>query len=237
MTAKEIRRGYNPKDRVEFSGVWLDRLQKAAQELKFLLERGYDIKGAATFIGNHYMLSERQRLALKRVVSSKVEMDLRASKQLNMEEVKEAVVHIDAFNTIITLEVALSESLILQSMDSTVRDLAGLRGTYRIIDKTYLAVELLFKHLTRLGVKKAIFYLDAPVSNSGRLKSLLQDEGMKCQMLTEAFVINDVDRTLEKLSHVITSDTIILNKCISWINLNEKIIREDIPFAWYVTLY
>lgn len=65
----------------------------------------------------------------------------------------------DRFNTIITLEVALSRSLLLAEMDGIIRDLAGLRGTYRIVDKTVRAVELLFAHLDELGVKKALFYL------------------------------------------------------------------------------
>ena len=39
-------------------------------------------------------------------------------------------------------------------------------------------------------------------------------------------VINDVDRVLQKLENVITSDAIILDKCQSWINLNKTIIEQ-----------
>ena len=52
-------------------------------------------------------------------------------------------------------------------MDSTIRDLAGLRGSYRIVDKTVRAVELLLARLEALEVKEALFYLDQQVSNSG----------------------------------------------------------------------
>ena len=40
-------------------------------------------------------------------------------------------------------------------------------------------------------------------------------------------------KVLEKLDNVITSDAIILDKCISWINLNAKIIEQinkDYPY-------
>ena len=74
------------------------------------------------------------------------------------------------FNTIITLEVALSGSLLLKSMDGTIRDLAALRGTYRLIDKTDSAIMLIGRVLEKMGVNKAIFYLDAPVSNSGKVE-------------------------------------------------------------------
>ena len=65
---------------------------------------------------------------------------------------------------------ALSDSLLLRCMDGTVRDLAALRGTCRLIDKTTRAIEMVGRMLEKGGVGKAVFYLDSPVSNSGRLK-------------------------------------------------------------------
>ena len=47
-------------------------------------------------------------------------------------------------------------------------------------------------------------------------------------------VVHNVDSVLEKLINVITSDAIILDKCLSWINLNAKIIEEineDYPYV------
>ncbi|MBP3543806.1 MAG: hypothetical protein J6J86_06230 [Lachnospiraceae bacterium] len=35
-----------------------------------------------------------------------------------------------------------------------------------------------------------------------------------------------MDAVLEKLDNVITSDAIILDKCISWINLTAKIMED-----------
>ena len=37
---------------------------------------------------------------------------------------------------IITLEVMLSDSILFDGMDGTIRDLAAVRGTYRIIPET-----------------------------------------------------------------------------------------------------
>ena len=49
-----IRRGYIPKDTVEFGPKAAETLAAAAQELAFLMNRGYDTKSASTFIGNHH---------------------------------------------------------------------------------------------------------------------------------------------------------------------------------------
>ena len=134
-----VRRGYVPKDAIEFGPKATKKLNAAAQDLVFLMERGYDTKSASTFVGNHHLLSERQRLALARIVSTS--SAVQARKQKELLQAPDSLV-LDGFNTIITLEVALSGSLLLEGMDGMLRDLAGLRGSYRIVDKTVQAVEL-----------------------------------------------------------------------------------------------
>lgn len=201
-----------------------------------IVKRGYPIKSASTFVGNHYLLSERQRLALARAVSSEESIGLRKAKEIE-SLLPGSTVNIDGFNTIITLEVALSDSLLLKCMDGTVRDLAALRGTYRLIDKTETAVLLIGKALEREKVAKAVFYLDAPVSNSGRLKQRILGVFNQFNFEVQVEVINNVDSVLEKLDNVITSDAIILDKCISWMNLNAKIIEDIANKSQYIDFY
>ncbi len=238
MTAA-VKRGYSPNDQKEFGGKSIDVLLKAGRDLQYLLNQGYHIKGASTFVGNHYLLSERQRLALVRAVSSDESIKTRKDKEIESIPPK-SVVNIDRFNTIITLEVALSDSLLLKCMDGTIRDLAALRGTYRMIDKTETAIILIGKILEKSKVDKVIFYLDAPVSNSGRLKQQIMCLLSSFDFEVQAEAINNVDVVLEKLDNVITSDAIILDKCVSWINLNAKIIEEinkDYPYIDFSASY
>ncbi|OOM73588.1 hypothetical protein CLPUN_44840 [Clostridium puniceum] len=119
-------------------------------------------------------------------------------------------------------------------MDGTFRDLAGLRGTYRLIDKTQLAIMMIGEILEKNKVRKAIFYLDAPVSNSGRLKERILE--LLCEFSFDVQVenINNVDAILETLNNVITSDAIILDKCKSWINLNKEIIENNMSNYSYI---
>ena len=119
-------------------------------------------------------------------------------------------------------------------MDGTIRDLAALRGTYRLIDKTDEAIVLIGRMLEKHKTAKAVFYLDAPVSNSGRLKQRIADLLKEFSFEVQVEVIHNVDTVLEKLDHVITSDAIILNKCISWINLNRRIMEEFIGEYPYI---
>ena len=121
-------------------------------------------------------------------------------------------------------------------MDGTVRDLAALRGTYRLIDKTDLAIIKIGEMLEKSKIKKAVFYLDAPISNSGNLKKRILELLSTFNFEVEVDNINNVDSTLETLDNVITSDAIILDKCKGWINLTKKIIDEEIIDYPYIDL-
>lgn len=224
-----VKRGYAPKDGMEFGSNMTDKLNAAAYEIMFLINRGYDTKSATTFVGNHYLLSERQRMALARITSTQDALERRERKRLLQPS--ESLV-LDGFNTIITLEVALSGSLLLEGMDGTIRDLAGLRGSYRIVDKTVRAVELLLDQMERLEVKNALFYLDQQVSNSGRLRALLLDMATNHRLQVQVELNPCVDRILSGMKNVVTADAIILDKCGSWYNLNRGLIETFVPDAW-----
>jgi len=231
--SRRVRRGYSPDDERDFTGPALATLRAAAGDMAFLLDRGYPAGSAATFTGDHYQLSARQRTALKRAVSSRKDIAGRAAKQKDIKTLAGGTVNIDGFNAVIMLEVALSGSPAIKCMDGTFRDLAGLRGTYRLIDKTDIAVRMIISALKALSVKRAVFWLDAPVSNSGRLKAriagIAEEEGFDAGLE----VINNVDRTLFELPNVISSDSVILDRCRGWINLNELMI-PGIPGVWIV---
>ena len=86
-----------------------------------------------------------------------------------------------------------------------------------------------------LKIENACFYLDAPVSNSGRLSSLIMECADKYNVSVKTQVINDVDRVLEQLAGVISGDAIILNNCVSWLNIMPLII-EQMESVWMIQL-
>ena len=223
----DAKRGYVPEDERNFSAEAVEKMKTASRHISWLLDEGYDLKQATVFVGNHFLLSERQRLAIMRSVASRQQILERKRKRVSIEALAGKEVWIDGFNTIITLEVLLSDSLLFVCMDEAVRDLAALRGTYRLIPETAEAVMMLFDVLQEARVSKVNILLDEPVSNSGRLKTLIAEtaEG------NYAFDLNiqickDVDRTLYQKEYVITSDSIILDHCVSWANLTAECMKR-----------
>ena len=146
------------------------------------------------------------------------------------------MVYIDGFNLIITLEAALSHSPLLLCMDGTIRDLCGLHGTYRLIDKTQTALSLIWEALAERKVGKAIFYLDAPVSNSGRLKQEILRTGGERGIPVEAETVPNADALLWDKDGVVTTDAIILNRCQGWVNLAAEIVQGKLAGQKIVNL-
>ncbi len=220
------KRGFVPEDERNFSAEAIRIMYKASRHIRYLADEGYDLKQAATFVGNHFLLSERQRLAIMRSLATDGQISERRNKEKQIADLAGKEVWIDGFNTIITLEVMLSDSLLFECMDGTIRDLAALRGTYRLIQETEKAIRLLFGSLEKAGIQKANILLDEPVSNSGRLKSLIANVGERYAFMLDIQVLKDVDRLLYGKEFVITSDSIILDHCRSWVNLTGECMKE-----------
>lgn len=233
---KTTRRGFASGDRRDFSGEALVKLGEAQEEIQWLLGRGYRIGPAVDFIGSHYQLSSRQRTALQRACSSSKLRKRRLSRLLQPEAACDGCMHIDGFNLVITLEVALSGSLLILGSDGVLRDLAGLRGTYFLIEQTEKALSLIGKTFRELSVPEAVFYLDAPVSNSGRLKSRILEHASGWGMPVKVELVPNSDVVLSGMERVVTGDSVILDRCTSWFNLSRKIVADHIKDAWIVDL-
>ena len=223
----DAKRGYVPEDEKNFSPEAVDKMRTASGHICYLVNEGYDLKQATVFVGNHFLLSERQRLAIMRSVASRQQLSERKRKQVPLEELSGREVWIDGFNTIITLEVLLSHSLLFQCMDGTVRDLAALRGTYRLIPETSGAIRMMFDVLQDAAAGKIHILLDEPVSNSGRLKTLMAELAEEYPLDPDISILRDVDRVLYGKELVITSDSVILDHCGSWVNLTAECMKRQ----------
>lgn len=236
MSPQTVRRGFDPADDLGFAAPALARLAAAQEEIRWLLDRHYSLAAVLDLVGNQHQLTARQRMALQRSTASRQQCASRQARQRPLAAAAGAPLLIDGFNLMITLETALAGSPVLRGMDGVMRDLAGLRGTYRLIDRTVQAVELIGQILTELAVPQACFFLDAPVSNSGRLRSLILEQAAAWPMPVSAELVPDADAVLFGQAQVVSSDSVVLDACQNWINLGRAIIEQKIPHAWIISL-
>ncbi|HHD2751302.1 TPA: DUF434 domain-containing protein [Clostridium perfringens] len=234
--SKVTRRGFDEDDKRWFSNKEQERLQKAKEEIEWLISRDYKMDHVIKFVGDRYQFSLRQRDSLKRGACSEESKKIRREKMLPLECLKEGAINIDGFNLLITLEVALSGGTLVIGSDGCIRDLAGLRGTYKIIDKTDKALKIIGEFLNKYNCKNVIFYLDSPVSNSGNLKHKILEYSKEWNINVEVNLVNNADVILEKLDRVVSTDAVIIDKCVNYFNMAREIIKDYIEGANIINL-
>ena len=158
MPNRQRHRGPHPEDLRLFDRTQLKRLRPAAEEIVWLLGRGYPLMTAVEWVGNHHQLEARQRLALQRALCSQEQR--------------------------------------------TRRD------------------------------ARAIERLDAPVSNSGRLRARIEDWAHRWTFPINAAVVPNPDAILARGDNAVTSDSVVLDRCGSWLNLGRFIVDRHVPSAW-----
>lgn len=236
MSPRATRRGYDPKDETVFSSSTLPILLKAQEDIQWLLDHGYPMKSVITFVGSHYQLTSRQRSALQRATDRTTCYHERKSKCLDLERLEEGPLLVDGFNLIITLETAISGSMVIEGADGVIRDLAGLRGTYRIIKQTDQALDLLSLFIQAYHVPSVHVYLDAPVSNSGKLRKKILEQSLSWNSPETVDLVPNADRELSGKARIATSDSVLLDQCQSWFNLVTAIVKNRVPHPWIVQL-
>lgn len=236
-----VRRGYLPEYETFFKGKELEKLKNASFDAIFLLNRGYKVKVATMFVQQHYQLAEPQRLSIARSIASDESIEQRQKKVLQKEDCKGKEIYIDGFNAIIPMESLVSDSPLFLCMDGAIRDMANLKGSYSVIDKTEKAIHLILQQLDKLEVRKANIFFDKPVSNSGILKSLIAEIAEKYNYKVELNIelLNAVDKELYGKENVISGDCIILDECVSWIPFYKWIVEDyqKEHSVWLVQVY
>jgi hypothetical protein len=227
MVDRRKHRGQDPEDAKLFAAAQIPKLQKASGDFCLLLTKGYPPAGTLKLVGDHFSLTARQRLAVMRTGCSDGQLEQRKQKQIQPSELSGRAIAIDGYNLLITIETALSGGFLFKCADGCFRDLAGLHGTYRQVEETVGAIELTAEVLQGLGVEDVLWLFDRPVSNSGKLKTLIYELAERNNWQWNAELHFNPDKELIETERiVVSSDSDVLDKCNGWVNLTEAIIAK-----------
>lgn len=230
-------RGAHPSDQELFRPDQLPKLRRAVDELSWLLSRGYNITSSLKLVGDRYGLRERQRLAVGRASCSEEDRLRRKKHAVSVDGLRDQSVVIDGFNLMITIEAALSRGPLFVGVDDCVRDLSSVHGSYRSVEETERAISMIGEALKALGVTSALWLLDRPVSNSGRLAAKINDLAVRYHWPWRVEVVFNPDSTIIASPAVaITSDSSVLDRVERWVDLKSYLLERQIPEAWVVDL-
>lgn len=237
MPDKRIHRGPHPSDVKLFSPAMLTDLRAAIADYSLLLTKGYAEKSTLKLVGDRFALTERQRLAIMRSACSDQHLAGRQKTEVKIGNLANQPIAIDGYNLLITVEAAMSGGVIFKGRDGCFRDLASIHGTYRRVTETIPAIKLIGDFLKQISVTKVLWLLDSPVSNSGRLKTLIGELAKENNWDWEIELSISPDARLIKVdSAAATSDSVVLDRCKRWVNLAREIIEQKTPDAWIADL-
>jgi hypothetical protein len=230
--ARQQHRGLGPKDERLFGAEPLPALRAAPPDLCWLLDRGYAPRSALELVGNRHNLTRRQRMAVARYACSRAELEQRRQREVSPDALRGEELWLDGFNVLTVLESALAGGIVIVGRDGCFRDIAGIHRRYRKMQETAPALRLVGETAARWGVARCRWWLDRPVSNSGRLRALILDLAATEGWNMDAELSFSPDHVLAGCPHVIaTADGVVLERCRRWVNLVRWIVAERLPQA------
>jgi hypothetical protein len=234
---KRLHRGPHPEDVRLFAPEALPSLRNAVSDLSWLLTRGYASASALTIVGDRYALRDRQRVAVGRSACSQEARERRKRSQVELADLAGRCLFVDGYNLLTSIEAALAGGVILSAQDGVYRDIASMHGTWRKVQETVPAAELIGQLLAEMRVQYAVWLLDRPVSNSGRLKTILEQMARSYGWPWEIRLVPDPDKNLRQTDQLVaTADSGVLDECGRWVNLACAAIRRRVPNASVIDL-
>jgi hypothetical protein len=232
MPDRRAHRGPHPEDSELFAAQALGPLRAAAADLMWLLDRGYASKSSLKLVGDRYQLAARQRTAVGRCVCSTEQREHRQGRRLAGSALKGHDIWLDGYNVLTTVEAALAGAVLLLGADESLRDMASMHGSYRKVEETLPALQLIGETLADLEPAETRWLLDRPVSNSGRLKQIILDMAEQNGWPWTVELVPDPDPLLAEAPAIVaTADSVILDRCSKWLNLARQVVETHIPNA------
>jgi len=209
----------------------------ALRDYGWLLTQGYAVPSSLKLVGDKFQLTDRQRTLLMRSACSQVQREQRSASRISPRSLVGQDLYLDGFNVLITIESALSGGFIFVGLDGCYRDISSVHGSYKRVNETQEAIVLIGNTLQELQIRKAIWFFDQPVSNSGKLRQLLCEVASKYGWDWTIELCKSPDHELKMIDGTIVStDSVILDSVASWVHLNRSVIESHIPDARLIDL-
>ena len=205
---------------------------RAAEDFRYLLNRGYPRKAALELVGNRYGLTADERHLLHRGVFSDTDARRRGSKRIPIRTLRQKKLAIDGYNVLITVEAALAGRPLVLADDGFTRDISGLSGNFRRSQKTDEALRRILEVLKQGKPQQTLFLFDAPISRSGRLAREVRDRLQEAGLAGDAMAVPVPERILLGFPGIVaTSDTAIIDRSQEVLDLAGYLLKKMKPLS------
>ena len=210
-------RPINPKNR--------ETLRLAARDLAYLLDRGYPERASLKLVGDRFGLKGEERELLLRATVPRPKALSRRQKRVRARDLRGVRVSVDGFNVLATLAHALRGAPLVLARDGFVRDGVRAGRNLRLEPEFPFLLDLLNKFFVRFRPGYLGFYLDAPISGSGKLAARLRLWLREQDLPGEALALKDAERRVLSGEVVCTADGPLLDRAERTFDLAGFILR------------
>lgn len=216
-----------------FAGDDLARLKLAAEEMAWMLGRGYPRRDILELVSAHHALAAAARVALDRSVCSEPQYRRRAAREMEAEDLARRPIAIDGLDLVRVCEAALGGRTLLAALDGSYSALDEPSGAVAVGPHTDAALALVGKALAKLKPSRVSFVLDRTAGAealAARAKAALFAKAKG-----DVTVADDLVRELSTAPCVASTRADVLDACKSWYNLTRDVV-EAVPGATILRL-
>jgi len=202
-------------------------INKAAEDMKYLIDRGYNRETSLNLVVNHYHLNKDERNYLQRYVFSDDEIRCHKSKLIPLKEIDGKKIVIDGYNVLITVGAIINKkrcSVLVEGMDGILRDSSGIFSNYKFNSESKRAVNEILNLLSGYKPEFVLFIFDSQISKSGELSSYVKKRMNDLNIHGDSKTSKNADKTIIDLNWITaTSDSIIIKNVDKVVDLANSI--------------
>lgn len=211
-----------------FAADELARLKLAAEEMAWMIGRGYPRKDILALVAAHHGLGGSARIALDRSVCSEPQYRRRAAREMEAEDLARRPIAVDGLDLARVAEAALGGLTLLAALDGSYSALDDARASAPGPD-TDRALALLGKALAKLKPSKTTFVIDRATPDAGALADRARAV-LFAKAKGEVVLADDLVRELSAAPCVASTRADVLDACKSWYNLTRDVV-DAVPNA------
>lgn len=191
----------------------IEKIRDAAEDLIYLLDRGYRKESSVNFIASRYSLDSRARSILYRAVTSRKEAKETFRKSVRWDSIKGEATVVDGYNVLNTLDALERGDILVKCVDGVIRDVSEVHGKFRVTDRTLALVKNIVSELYSLGSSNIVVVYDAQISRSGELASATRKIIYSLRLKGDAKAVKSADRAIiMERCIAVTSDSALISK-------------------------
>jgi hypothetical protein len=200
----------------------------AAEDLRYLLGRGYGRISSVKFIGDKHMLDKPQRLLLYRGVYPPDAATAHQKKLVTPGDLRQTGLSVDGFNVLLTVNSALKGVPVFLCDDGFVRDVSEIHSSASKEDLTK-PLQHTIASLSDLKTGGAHFVFDRLISKSGEFSKQVAQELRSNSVPGGASTATSADfEVLKKGGIVSSSDSIIIERAERVFDLAAYVIMNKL---------